>query len=54
MDEINSKIIMLDEKHKYIHESYKMDEIFGWTWCMNELLDDYGNKQIVWMKFPTS
>ncbi len=54
MDEINSKIIMLDEKHKYIHESYKMDEMFGWTWCMNELLDDYGNKQIVWMKFPTS
>ncbi len=40
MDEINSKIIMLDENHMYINESYKMDEIFGWNFhlvgCMDE------------------
>jgi len=29
MYEINSKIIMLDENHMYMDESYKMDEIFG-------------------------
>jgi hypothetical protein len=29
MDEINSKIVMLDEKHMYMDESYKMDEMFG-------------------------
>ncbi len=40
MDEINSKIVMQDENHMYMDESYKMDEIFGRTWCMNELLDD--------------
>jgi hypothetical protein len=27
--EINSKIVMLDEKHMYMDESFKMDEIFG-------------------------
>jgi hypothetical protein len=31
---------MLDENHMYINESYKMDEIFGWMWSMNEHLDD--------------
>jgi hypothetical protein len=40
MDEINSKIVMQDENHMYMDESYQMDEIFGQTWCMNELLDD--------------
>jgi hypothetical protein len=40
MDEIHSKIIMSDENHMYMDESYKMDEIIGWTWNMNELLDD--------------
>jgi hypothetical protein len=29
MDEINSKIVMLDENHMYMDESYKIDEIFG-------------------------
>jgi hypothetical protein len=29
MDEINSKIVMLDEKHMNMDESYKMDEMFG-------------------------
>jgi hypothetical protein len=29
MGEINSKIVMLDEKHMYMDESYKMDEMFG-------------------------
>jgi len=29
MDETNSKTIMPDENHKYMDESYKMDEIFG-------------------------
>jgi hypothetical protein len=29
MYEINSKIVMLDEKHMYMDESFKMDEIFG-------------------------
>jgi len=40
MDEINSKIVMLDENHMYMDENYKNDEIFGWMWSMNELLDD--------------
>ncbi len=40
IDETNSKTIMLDENHMYMDESYIMDEIFGWTWSMNELLDD--------------
>ncbi len=40
MDGINSKTIMPNENHIYIDESYKNDEIFGWTWSMNELLDD--------------
>jgi hypothetical protein len=40
MDEINSKIVMSDENHMYINENYKMDEIFGWTWSIHELLDD--------------
>jgi len=40
MDGTNSKIIMLDENHIYMDESYKKDEIFRWTWNMNELLDD--------------
>jgi hypothetical protein len=30
---------MLDENHMYIDESYKMNEIFGWMWSMNELLE---------------
>jgi hypothetical protein len=29
MDEIHSKIIMSDENHMYMDESYKMDEIIG-------------------------
>jgi hypothetical protein len=29
MVEINSKIVMPDENHMYMDESYKMDEIFG-------------------------
>jgi hypothetical protein len=29
MDGINSKIVMLDENHIYMDESYKKDEIFG-------------------------
>jgi hypothetical protein len=37
MYEINSKIVMLDEKHMYMDESFKMDEIFGWKWNINEL-----------------
>jgi hypothetical protein len=40
MDETNSKIVMLDEDHMYMDENYKNDEIFGWMWSMNELLDD--------------
>ncbi len=40
MDGINSKTIMTNENHIYMDESYKNDEIFGWTWSMNELLDD--------------
>ncbi len=40
MDGINSKTIMLNENHIYMDENYKKDEIFGWTWSMNELLDD--------------
>ncbi len=35
MNEINFKIVMLDENHMYIDESHKMDE-----WSINELLDD--------------
>ncbi len=40
MDGTNSRTIMLDENHTYMDENYKKDEIFGWTWSMNELLDD--------------
>jgi hypothetical protein len=40
MDEINSQTIMPDENHMYMNDSYKKHEIFGWTWSMNELLDD--------------
>ncbi len=40
IDGTNSKIVMPDENHIYMDESYKKDEIFGWTWSMNELLDD--------------
>ncbi len=40
MDGINSEIVMSNENHIYIDDSYKKDEIFGWTWNMNELLDD--------------
>jgi hypothetical protein len=40
MDGTNSKTIMTNENHIYMHESYKNDEIFEWTWSMNELLDD--------------
>jgi hypothetical protein len=29
MDETNSKIIILDENHMYINDSYKKHEIFG-------------------------
>jgi hypothetical protein len=29
MDGIHSKIVMLDENHIYMDESYKNDEIFG-------------------------
>jgi hypothetical protein len=39
MDETNSKIVMPNENHIYMDESYKNDEIFGWRWSMNELLD---------------
>ncbi len=39
MDGTNSKTIMSDENHIYMDESLKKDEIFGWTWNMNELLD---------------
>ncbi len=34
MDKIDFKTIMPNENHMY------MDEIFGWMWSMNELLDD--------------
>ncbi len=40
MDGINSETVMSNENHIYIDDSYKKDEIFGWTWNMNELLDD--------------
>jgi hypothetical protein len=40
MDGTNSKIVMLNENHIYMDENYKKDEIFGWMWNMNELLDD--------------
>jgi len=40
MDKTNSKTFMVDENHMYMDESYKNHEIFGWTWNMNELLDD--------------
>ncbi len=36
----NSKIVMLNENHIYMDESYQKDEIFGWMWNMNEILDD--------------
>jgi hypothetical protein len=39
MDGINSKLIMSNENHMYMEENYKNDEIFGWMWSMNELLD---------------
>jgi hypothetical protein len=39
MDETNYKTIMLDENHMYMDESYK-NEIFGWMWNMNDILDD--------------
>jgi len=39
MDGINSKIVMPNENHMYMDESYKKDEIFGRTWSINELLD---------------
>jgi hypothetical protein len=29
MDETNSKIVMLNENHMYMDESYKKHEIFG-------------------------
>jgi hypothetical protein len=29
MDEINSKIVMSDENHMYMDDSYKKHEIFG-------------------------
>jgi hypothetical protein len=34
MDEINSKTVMPNENHMY------NDEIFGWTWSIDEFLDD--------------
>ncbi len=40
MDGINSKTIMPDENHIYMDENYKKDEIFGWTWSMDKILDD--------------
>ncbi len=40
VDETSSKIVMLDENHMYMDESYKKHEIFGWTWSMNDILDD--------------
>jgi hypothetical protein len=51
---------MKNENHISMDESYKKDEIFGWMWSMNELLDDNWNqtnclnkvfgKLSVWMK----
>jgi hypothetical protein len=43
MDGINSKTVMTNENHISMGEIYKKDEIFGWTWSMNELLDDNWN-----------
>ncbi len=40
MDGTNSKTIMLNENHIYMDESYKNDEIFGWTWNVNEIFDE--------------
>ncbi len=40
IDGINSKTVMPNENHINMDESYKNDSIFGWTWNMNELLDD--------------
>jgi hypothetical protein len=40
MDGINSKIVMSDENHIHMDERYKKEEIFGWTWSMNEHMDD--------------
>jgi len=34
---------MSDENHIYMDESYKNDEIFWWSWNMNELLDETSN-----------
>ncbi len=34
---------MPNENHMYMDESFLMDEIFGWTWSMNELLDENWN-----------
>ncbi len=39
MDGTNSKTILSDENHIYMDENYNKDEIFGWTWKMNEFLD---------------
>ncbi len=59
-DGTHSKTIMKNENHISMDESYKKDEIFGWMWSMNELLDDNWNqtnclnkvfgKLSVWMK----
>ncbi len=40
MDGINSNKIMTNENHIYMDENYKKYEVFGWTWNVNELLDD--------------
>jgi hypothetical protein len=60
LDGTNSKIIMLDENHAYVDESYTKDEIFGWMWNMNEFcndnwkyinfLDETFDWLIIWMK----
>ncbi len=44
MDGINSKIVMLDENHIYMDESYKK----------MKYLDDHGTWMNFWMKLPTS
>ncbi len=40
MDGTNPNIIMPNENRIYMDESYKKDEIVGWMWIMNQLLDD--------------
>ncbi len=40
MDGTNSKTVMMNENNIYMDVSYNKDEIFGWIWNMNELLDD--------------